>query len=311
MTSKPKIVIVGAVESTAVAIRQMCEQDLSPVLIITLPASDSDMHSDYVDLSIIAEKHEISLLEEKNVNSPDCIDAIRKIDPDFIFVIGWSRLCNSEFRSLARKGVIGYHPTLLPRMRGRAALAWTILLGVEKTGGTLFWMDEGVDSGAIAVQQEIELTGEEYLGDLLSLHMTALAQMIATLVTALKSGELPSREQDHSQASYLAIRRPMDGLIDWDLSAQEISTLIRSISRPYPGAFSYLQGATVRIWRSRPVDYSNWHALSGQIFLYEGECPVVRCGDGTSLLLEELDVEQPADSKPVRLVGQKRMQSRP
>lgn len=308
-----KIIVVGAVESTAVAIEQMCMQGIVPAAIITLPKQKQALHSDYVDLSDIAACHGIDILEEADVNTQKCIDAVARISPDFIFVIGWSRLVKEQFRNLASKGVLGYHPTLLPKMRGRAALAWTILLDVRHTGGTLFWIDEGIDSGNIAVQKSFDMEGTEYLADLYARQMEALSLMIQDLVNSLKAGQIPAERQDHGQATYLALRRPSDGLIDWTCDAEEIQRAIRAVSKPYPGAFSYLDGAIIRIWRARVVDYPEWHASTGQVFIYDNQQPVVRCGNNTALLLEEYHLEQDTNSggKPVKMIGQKRMSARP
>ncbi len=308
-----KIIVVGAVQSTAVAIEQMCLHGVVPTAIITLPKQRQSLHSDYVDLSEIAALHGINLLEEANVNTQDCIDQVAALSPDYIFVIGWSRLVKEQFRNLAHKGVLGYHPTLLPKMRGRAALSWTILLDVQHTGGTLFWIDQGVDSGDIAVQRSFDMDGTEYLADLYARQMETLSLMIKDLIGSLKAGKIPAEPQEHQAATYLALRRPSDGLIDWACDAEEIHRTIRAVSKPYPGAFSYLDGAILRIWRARVVHYPEWHALTGQIFLYDNHRPIVRCGNFTALLLEEYDLEQVthAESKPVKMTGQKRLSARP
>ena len=304
-------VVVGAVKSTEVSILQMIACGVPPQLIITAPIAKSGIHSDYVNLSQIAAENDIPLIELLDVNSQSCIDVVRALKPEYIFVIGWSRLCGPEFRNLAKKGVIGYHPTLLPKLRGRAALAWTIILGETKTGATLFWMDEGMDSGDIAIQHSMELTQREYLGDLMAAQMHLLEGMMIQLISALQSGERPALMQDHSQASYVAIRRPADGLINWEYPANEIVRLVRAVSLPYPGAFSYFGSDTIRVWRAYEVDYPHWNALTGQIFTYENGMPVVRCGDGTSLIIEDYQIENAAGEVLLEktLTGQKRMRS--
>lgn len=306
-----RTVVVGAVKSTEVAILRLISAGSPPELIVTAPVSKKNMHSDFVDLSMIAHQHNIPLLEELDVNSQHCLDTVRAISPDYIFVIGWSRLCGKQFRELASNGVIGYHPTLLPQMRGRAALAWTIILNTTTTGATLFWMDEGVDSGDIAVQHSMEFAQNGYLGELITAQMELLEGMMDELLIALKAGQKPALRQDHTQASYLAIRTPSDGIIDWELDAKEIARLIRAISRPYPGAFSFSGKDTIRIWRARETDHSHWHALTGQVFTYENGQPVVRCGGHTSLLLEDYQIENALGEVLIskRLIGQKRMQS--
>ena len=288
-----KSVLVGAVDSTRVALEVMSQHGVAPSLLITLPAESADIHSDFVDLAPLAHDLGVDVLYHKNVNAADCMGAVRSVDPDHIFVIGWSRLCSKDFLALARKGAIGFHPTLLPLMRGRSALAWTILLGLYETGSTLFWIDEGTDTGAIAAQARFGLSGTEYLSDLIELHMQKLGVMLADLLTSLQRGRLPSYPQDDTKATYLALRRPDDGRINWRDDADTIWRLVRAVSRPYPGAFAFIGENKFRIWRARPANFSNWFALEGQIFTTFDNCPVVRCGNGTSLVIEEYEIENP------------------
>src|SRR5690606_33789936 len=105
-------------------------------LLITLPLELAHMHSDFVDLAPLAERYGVPVLPTADVNSETIVEPVRALRPDFIVVIGWSRLLGTEIRECAGKGVLGYHPTPLPQGRGRSALSWTILLGMPKTAGS-------------------------------------------------------------------------------------------------------------------------------------------------------------------------------
>lgn len=291
--------LVGAVGSTEVALRALAECGHPPVLLFTLPVEKQARHSDFVDLGPIAAELGVPVERVDDVNGPEAVAALRSAEPDLLLVIGWSRLCGAEFRDVARLGTLGYHPTLLPKMRGRAALAWTILLGLERTGGSLFWMDEGVDSGPIAAQEAFDLPPGTDLKQLLDLQLAALGRMIPPLVAKLADGARPAKEQDHSKATYLAIRRPADGEIDWNERAESIERLVRAVTRPFPGAFSRLGEREVAVWSARVVHYPDWHAMAGQVFTYEDGVPVVRCGDGTDLALTDYEFRPAQDGAPV------------
>jgi methionyl-tRNA formyltransferase len=304
-----KIALVGAVQSTERALQVLARSGSAPALLLTLPPEKSSRHSDYVDLHPLANDLGVSVLDIGDVNHPQILDRLAELDLDVAMVIGWSRLCGREFVALPRLGTIGFHPALLPAMRGRAALAWTILLDVRETGGTLFWIDDGVDSGPIAAQQTIALSGTETLAQLMDRQLEALGSMLEGLVCQLSDGARPAIEQDHSAATYLALRRPEDGEIDWTLSASDIERLIRAVSPPYPGAFTFLRGRKLKIWSARVASYPQWFALTGQIFTFDGEEPVVRCGGGTDLLLVDFELEEPAAAgdKAPSLRGQPRL----
>lgn len=303
-----RIALVGAVQSTEVALRALAECGHAPALVFTLPVEKQARHSDFVDLAPLAAELGVKLARVDDVNSPQAVAALRDSAPDLLLVIGWSRICGAEFRGVARLGTLGYHPTLLPRMRGRAALAWTILLDLERSGGSLFWMDEGVDSGPIAAQLAFDIPPETTLAGLMDLQMSALAAMIPPLFDQLERGLLPSQPQDHNQATYLAVRRAADGEIDWTRPAGEIERLVRAVTRPYPGAFSRLGDREVAVWRARVVRYPQWHASIGQVFTYEDGAPVVRCGDGTDLALIDYEFRSAGDgdAAPAAIKGQPR-----
>jgi len=303
-----RVALVGAVQSTEVALRALAKCGHAPVLVFTLPVEKQGRHSDFVDLAPLASELGVPLARVDDVNSPDAVAALREAAPDLLMVIGWSRICGAEFREVARLGTLGYHPTLLPKMRGRAALAWTILLDLQRSGGTIFWMDEGVDSGPIAAQEAFDIPAGTGLGDLMELQMSALARMIPPLFKQLQRGLRPARPQDHGQATYLAIRRASDGEIDWTRTADEIERLVRAVTRPYPGAFSRLGEREVAVWRARVVHYPQWFASIGQVFAYEDGAPVVRCGGGTDLALIEYEFRAAGDGDavPSTIKGQPR-----
>lgn len=284
------VVLVGAVNSTQVVFDSLVKHGVPPRLLMTLPENEAHRHSDHVDLVPMAEAIGAEVWQGLDINSSDAIKRVTAHEPDVVMVVGWSRICGPEFLSQARVGTIGYHPTQLPRMRGRAALAWTILLDLTETAGTLFWMDEGMDSGDIAAQRSFVVPRRVRLPELMGLQMEALDNMLESLLPRLLANETPRLVQDHSQASYLAHRRPEDGLIDWSCTADEIDRLIRAVTAPYPGAFTYLRDEKLTVWEAEPVSMPQWHASVGQVFTYEAGMPVVRCGSGTSLLVRHYEL---------------------
>jgi methionyl-tRNA formyltransferase len=302
----PKVVLVGAVSSTMVALEQLIEQGMAPQLIITVPQDMAHINSDHVDLSHAAVEQGIELVRTLDVGNPECLKLVAEVDPDYIFVIGWSRLCSPEFLGLARAGVIGYHPTALPRMRGRSALSWTILLDVRQTAGTLFWIDEGIDTGDIAAQISFDVPPGVTLPSLLDLHLGTLARLCTDLIPRLKEGERPQLPQDHSAATYLAVRRPIDGLIDWTAEAVDIDRLVRAVTAPYPGAFTFAGDRQVMIWESAVENRPEWTAMEGQVFMYDNGRPIVRCGNGTTLRIEKYGFAN-SDDQDRLLTGQVRL----
>lgn len=288
--SRPRIILIGAVDSSRVALEAIVEAQCALELVITLPPERSGMHSDFVDLAPLATRHGVELIATANANSDAVLERVRAIGPDFIFVIGWSRLVGEALCACAAKGVLGYHPAPLPKGRGRSALAWTILLGMRETAGSLFWIDDGVDSGPIAAQQHFALAPRVDLRELYDQHIVALKAMLAALLKQLKAGDRPAWVQDDSEASYFALRRPEDGRIDWTLDAGEVDRLVRAVTRPYPGAFTTYAGKRLMVWRGEPIAASEWHAQTGQVFLIRDGSLYVRCGGDSSFRIDEYEL---------------------
>src|ERR671936_927904 len=168
--------------------------------VVTLPGPIDPNRSGQCSFDELAADLGARLIETADVNSPETIAAIREVDPDLIFVVGWSQLVMDEFIGLPRHGVFGMHPTLLPRHRGRAAIPWAILSGLAKTGVTLFQIaDPTADSGPIVGQVEVAVTRDETARTLFDKLAQAHVDLIREYVPLLVAGTAPRIPQDPSR----------------------------------------------------------------------------------------------------------------
>ncbi len=280
-----KAVVVGAVESTCVTLKALKDNPRWSVsAVVTLPATLSGRHSDFVDLSADAASAGAKLIAAPNSNAPDVIEAVRAEEADYAFVIGWSQICKPEFRAAAGGRVIGYHPAALPRLRGRAVIPWTILLDEKITASTLFWIDDGVDSGPILAQKFLHLAPDETATTLYARHMASLDEMLRESLDALADGRAAKAVQDERYATYTARRTDADGLIDWRAPTATTARLIRAVTRPYPGAYTLLNGERLTIWTAEIWSDAHRHAAApGQIIEKRGPALAIACGDGAIL----------------------------
>ncbi|WP_374302867.1 methionyl-tRNA formyltransferase [Paracoccus sp. (in: a-proteobacteria)] len=287
-----RTVFVGAVEGSARALDGLCAAGHVPALVMTLPLDRAGNHSDFADLRPIAAAHAIPVLEAARSNAPETLAALRAAAPDLILVIGWSQLCGAEFRAIPALGCIGFHPSALPRMRGRGVIPWQILCGERQGGATLLWLDEGTDTGDIAAQTLFSIDPDHETAR--SLYDRAVSEMIPLLVglvSRLAQGERPRRVQDHGQATLCARREPQDGMIDWSQPAARIERLIRAVSPPYPAAFTFDDTGRRCIRTARLSPRQGYHiGLPGQVQAV-GDGVTVMCGDG--LCLDLLDYDGP------------------
>jgi methionyl-tRNA formyltransferase len=276
-----RIVLVGAVESSKVALEVLSQAGAAPDLVVTLPPDLGHRHSDFVDLAPTAAAAGADLFLASDINATATLEAVGAVKPDLCLVIGWSQICREKFRSIGTLGTLGFHPSCLPRLRGRGVIPWTILLGEQVTGSTLFWMDDGVDTGDILLQRPFPVTDTETAQSLYLKHMGTLSEMLPEAVTLIQAGAPPRIPQDHARATYCAKRTPDDGVIDWHEPASSILRMVRAVGDPYPGAFSFQDGERLTIREARSFAESwRYIGIAGQVQCYTAGGFAVRCGDG-------------------------------
>jgi methionyl-tRNA formyltransferase len=263
--------------------------------IVTLPGDPSPDRSGQCRFDDLAERLGARLIESEDVNDAATTRAVSELSPDAIFVVGWSQLVREELIALAPQGVFGMHPTLLPRHRGRAPIPWAILAGLATTGVTLFEIvDPTADSGPIVGQVGVPIHPDDTASTLYERLSDAHADLIRECVPALIRGDAPRSPQDERRASAWPKRTPGDGIIDWYTRAPYLYDWVRAQTRPFPGAFTFLQDTRVVVWRASAVAETPPGA-AGEVVEEREAGVVVACGEG-GLLLEEV---QPEGADPV------------
>jgi methionyl-tRNA formyltransferase len=261
--------------------------------VVTLPGPIDPRRSGQCAFDEVARRLGAELVETNDVNSGDTLAAIGALEPELVFVVGWSQLVRDPFIALASEGVFGMHPTLLPRHRGRAPIPWAILSGLARTGVTLFEIvDSTADSGAVVGQVVVEIAPDETATTLFERLAEAHVELVRDYVPQLVRGTAPRVPQDARRASSWPKRTPGDGIIDWETRAPYLYDWVRAQTRPYPGAFTFLRDEKVVVWRARPVELDD-RAPAGTIVAERPEGHVVACGEG-GLLLEEVELERGA-----------------
>jgi len=213
-------------------------------------------------------------------------DIVQEYSPQYVLVAGWYWILKPSLLSAVPGGFLGLHPSLLPKYRGSAPLVWAMLRGEQQTGVSLFYFDEGMDTGDVVDQVSFGVADQETIADVLAKAENAAIELVTKYASPLLSGTAPRMKQDHELASYGSPRCPEDGRICWNQPASEVHTFIRAQTRPYPGAFTYsAEGETLKIWRASlfPHPYYGAPGLVGHKHL---DGVVVACGDGAVIIQE-------------------------
>lgn len=188
-----------------------------------------------------------------NVNEPPWPNVIRDAAPDFLFSFYYRSMLSPEILSLPRVCGMNLHGSLLPKYRGRAPVNWVLVKGETETGVTLHLMTEKPDAGDIVGQAAVPIAFEDTAVTLFGKMEKAAESLLADLLPRIAVGDIPRRRNKIEKGSYFGARKPEDGRIDWTRSAVEIYNLVRAVTRPYPGAFSFLLGGKLLVWWAKPA----------------------------------------------------------
>lgn len=278
-----RIVFIGAVEFSLRSLERLCSINAEVVGVCTLQSSA--LNADHADLSSLCELNGVPWIYADNINAIDTIEWVKQKKPDVIFCFGWSKLLKPELLSLAPLGIVGFHPTALPENRGRHPLIWALVLGLEKTASTFFFMDEDADSGDILSQREVIIEDSDNARSLYDKVTSVALDQIEEFVPKLIAGKITRKKQESLLANNWRKRGLEDGRIDWRMSAQSIRNLVRGLSKPYVGAHFLSEGWEIKVWEVSVVPNAQKNIEPGKVLTYQGAAPVVKCGDGAVLLL--------------------------
>lgn len=237
-----KIAWIGFHQEGIPALRGLLESGIVLESVITLEQSALVKRSAAAGYADVLAPFGVALHEVSNINDASSVSLLASLDLDLLLVIGWSQILHHDALATARLGVIGAHASLLPHNRGSAPINWALIRGDTTAGNTLIWLTDGVDEGSIIDQMEFPVTQYDTCETLYQKVAETNHRMIERILPQLFSGRKPGRRQPHTNETLLPRRRPADGLLDWNQPAQQVYDFVRALTRPYPGAFSILDG---------------------------------------------------------------------
>ena len=259
--------------------------------VVTLKPEVAAPRSGAADYAPICRRFGVPLHEVTNINDPESRAMLQDLGLDLVFVIGWSQILSPETLATARLGMIGAHASLLPKNRGSAPINWALIRGERVTGNSLIWLAEGVDAGDVIDQTELQISPYDTCGTLYERVAASNRDMILRALPQLLRGEHVGTPQPRSNGAVLPRRRPADGLITWDQEACAVYNFIRALTKPYPGAFGWLDGRRWRVWRAAllptPAGTAPGEVLGPAVSPVDQACgQVVACANGAVTLLE-------------------------
>lgn len=238
---------------------------------------DPNENTWFESVSELAAANDIAVYAPENINHPLWVERIREMGPDILFSFYYRNLVGGDILDLAPTGCFNLHGSLLPRYRGRCPVNWVLIHGEKQTGVSLHYMTPRPDDGDIVGQKPVPIADDDTA---LSLHKklaAAAGDLLADVLPRIREKRVDGTAQDPAQASYFGGRGPDDGEIDWNQAAVAVYNLVRAVTRPYPGAFSYLENHKCIFWQVRPVP-SSGTAAAGTVL--STDPLAIACGDG-------------------------------
>jgi len=242
-----RVLFIGSVEFSHKILSRLIGIDSEIVGVCT--KKSSSFNGDFFDLKPLCDLHSIPCHYSNNINSKEDVQWIKSKRPDIIFCFGWSDLVKKDLLSIPSIGVLGYHPTKLPKNRGRNPLVWPIILGMNSSASTFFFMDEGADTGDILSQVDFEILYKDDARSIYDKVINIALSQIDAFYPQLISGNYSRTAQDDNSSSVWRKRKKIDGIIDFRMSSTAVYNLVRGLSEPYVGAHIEYKGRDIKIWK--------------------------------------------------------------
>jgi methionyl-tRNA formyltransferase len=240
----------------------------------------------------------LPVYQPASYRKPEVWEEFRTLKPDLQVMAFVTLFVPEEFLNIPTNGSIQYHPSLLPKYRGPSAINWPIIQGDTETGLSIFWPDNGLDTGDVLLQKKTPIGFEDSLG---SVYFDRLFPMgveaMLESVDLVKAGKAPRIKQDESQATYEGRCGADNARIDWGKPWRQIHNLIRGCN-PAPGAGTTLDGKTLQVFEAKPLPARDPKGIAGkmgEIVAVEADGFTVVCADGRFKVTRV----QPADGKKI------------
>lgn len=238
-------------------------------------------------ISTIAKALQIPLIQPAKLSDQHFQKYISWMKPD-IFVVVAYKILPDKLLSIPQFGAINLHPSLLPKYRGAAPIQWALLNGDLTTAVTTISLSRKIDSGAILMQESVDVNDNDNYG-MLSDRLSKLgANIVVKTLDELENNTLKGKIQDESKVTSARKIKPTDYQIDWKKSAKNIHNQIRAFS-PFPGAFTMLNNKRIKIFSTTFSDIIDNFGENGEIKFHENQF-VVQTGDGV-LVIQEVQLE--------------------
>ena len=270
-----RIVIIGQA-AFGEKVLQMLNEKGEEIVGIYAPPDIPGRANTFKELAV---QLDIPVFQPERMRAPEVYAEYTKLKPDLNVMAFVTDILPQSILNYPEFGSIQYHPSLLPKHRGGSAINWAIINGETMTGITIFWPDQGIDTGPILLQEEAEISPDDTVGSLYFNKLFPLGvETLVESVELIKKGTAPRLPQDESQATYEGLCTEKEAVINWFQPVMEIYNLIRG-TNPQPGAITYFQGERFKVFDSELLT-GGVNGVPGEIVNITGQGFVVAAATG-------------------------------
>jgi methionyl-tRNA formyltransferase len=232
---EPRAVFIGGKQLGVNCLRSAVDRGFRPLFVVANP-DDLGIDTWHQSLVRVAEGFDIPCVSGERPKNQEIVAKISGAQPDVIFCIGSTEIIPPPILKASRMGVINIHPALLPKYRGRYSIPHAIFNGDALTGVTLHFMDEGIDSGPIILQESFPLGDDDTAKSAYDRFTEIGVRLFERFLVMLNSSEsIPATPQDEREATYYRQALPNGGILDWTWDGPKIRRFIRAMTfEPFP-----------------------------------------------------------------------------
>ena len=230
--------------------------------------------------------NEIEVIQPKKIKDEKIIEKIKEINPDLIVVVAYGKILPKEIIDIPKYGIINVHSSLLPKYRGASPIHSAILNGDTKSGVSIMYIEEGLDSGDVILQESCDILENDTLGTLHDKLKDLGAIGLEKALKLIETGKVESTKQDESLATFVKPITKEQAKIDWNNTKEVIFNQVRGLN-PFPAAHTFNEkDENIKIYKTEKLD-KEYEGQNGQIVdIINKKGPVVKVKNGALVLLE-------------------------
>jgi methionyl-tRNA formyltransferase len=295
-----RIVLIGQAAFGEKVLEALLNKGENVVAVFCPPEGRGDPPWSPSPLRQLAEGEGIPVYQPRRMRDPEVYNTFVKLQPGLNVMAFVTDIVPQRILDCPSYGSIQYHPSLLPRHRGGSAIPWAVANGETRTGLTIFWPDQGIDTGPILLQKEVEITPDDTTGSLYFNKLFPLGvEALVEAVEMVRHGTAPRIPQDESLATYEPLCTEERMVIDWDKPVAQVYNLIRG-ANPQPGAVTTFRGKKLKIFDCQRQELPH-PATPGETLAISEE-GVLIAGNGGAILVKRVQPEGGAKVKVLEFV---------